>query len=399
MRLKFFRLVWRVLEDIIFVGSFFYIAWAWYNGLFQYLVLTFQGKGFIEDFTRPMKTHEYYNVGLSVVALMISVFTVWEIALLVIEGARREREKFGSASVVPVFRYVAKCFKPTFLAAMISDFLPRVIMIDIFWKVQPIFQNISLIKINFAWYSWIYAYLVWELSTWVWHYSTHRVRVLCYLHSPHHAPEDLTITTAWVHFFAEGYYTAFVQWFILSLLGVQPTMLVAIMAIEVTWGTFIHAGERSLKTGRLGVLKHILITPSHHRVHHAKNPLYMDTNFCTFLPFWDWVFGTLQPLRSEVKIEYGITRKIDITSFMDFYFGEFRLLYQDIRREQNIKNKFLFLVKPPGWLPNSREHTAALVRRNFLQKNPALGETTRRFFRRRRPLSANVPISISSEAI
>ncbi len=371
------RKYWKYFENIVFIGAFVYLAYAWFSGLIQYAWLTITGKGFITDFTKPLNSKEYYLCILTIVALFISLFTVWEICLLLYEGYYAEKEKKGMGRIASGFKYVARCFKPTFLAAIISEFLPKLIMIDIFWRVQPLFNNLSLFKINFAWYSWVYAYLIWELSTWVWHYSTHRVRVLWCLHSPHHAPEDLTITTAWVHFFAEGYYTAFVQWFILALLGVQPTMLLVIMSIEVTWGTFIHAGERSLKTGRLGILKYLIITPSHHRVHHARNPLYMDTNFCTFLPFWDWLFGTLQPLRDEVKIEYGISRKIDITSFADFYFGEIRLLAQDVKNAHGFKNKFLYLVKPPGWSPDGLAHTAAVVRSNFLKDNPGLDNTSR----------------------
>ncbi|MBL0356429.1 MAG: hypothetical protein IPP72_05835 [Chitinophagaceae bacterium] len=112
-------------------------------------------------------------------------------------------------------------------------------------------------------------------------------------------------------------------------------------------------------------------------MHHAKNPLYMDTNFCTFLPFWDWLFGTLQPLRDEVKIEYGITRKMDVTSFIDFYFGEIILLFHDVRNAKGIKNKFLYLIKPPGWNPEGIEHTAAIVREGFLKDNPGLNATSR----------------------
>ena len=103
----------------------------------------------------------------------------------------------------------------------------------------------------------------------------------------------------------------------------------------------------------------------------------MDRNFCTFLPFWDWVFGTLQPLRDEVKIEYGITRKMDVTSFIDFYFGEIILLWQDVKDANGIKNKLLYLIKPPGWQPESIEHTAATVRAVFLKENPGLDNTSR----------------------
>lgn len=103
----------------------------------------------------------------------------------------------------------------------------------------------------------------------------------------------------------------------------------------------------------------------------------MDRNFCTFLPFWDWLFGTLQPLKDEVKIEYGVTRKIDVTSFIDFYFGEFIFLIKDVKNAKGIKNKLQYLFKPPGWTPESNEYTAEVVRDNFLKDNPELGITSR----------------------
>lgn len=99
---------------------------------------------------------------------------------------------------------------------------------------------------------------------------------------------------------------------------------------------------------------------------------------------WDWMFGTLQPLRDEVKIEYGITRKIDITNFMDFYFGEIRLLFNDVKNANGIKNKWLYLIKPPGWNPESIEHTARTVRRNFLKENPGLDITSKKLLLQKR---------------
>ena len=183
------------------------------------------------------------------------------------------------------------------------------------------------------------------------------------------------MTVAWVHFFAEGYYSALVQVPLLMLLGVEPGMLVVIMAFEVAWGTFIHAGERSFRTGRFGPARFVLITPSYHRVHHARNPLYMDTNFCSLLPFWDWMFGTLQPLRDEVKIEYGITRDINVTSFVDFYFGELLLLARDVRRAPDWRTRLAYLVMPPGWAPGDDSHTASSARRNFLTEHPELRPT------------------------
>lgn len=371
---------WRYIENAAFVVAFFYISWDWVSNFFIYLYNTVLGKGMVTDIKTQLKSHTYNETFMTIVWEVIFIITLWEISLLVYEGIKNAKETNGVCTKMKaVYQYVAKTFKPTFLSSFVGLFIPVLIKLDVFQMVTPFFNKFSLFIINREWYSWVYAYLVWELSTWVWHYAFHRVRFFWCFHSPHHAPDDLTITTAWVHFFAEGYITTFMQWIILSLAGVPPEMLIPIFAIEVGWGTFIHAGERSLKKGRLGFLKNILITPSHHRVHHAKNPLYMDTNFCTFLPFWDWLFGTLQPLRDEVKIEYGITRKMDVTNFMDFYFGEFKLLFQDIKNTNGIKNKLLYLLKPPGWQPGTIVQTAAAMRGEFLKQHPEMGITTRNY--------------------
>ncbi len=373
---------WRYFENAIFIVAFFYISWDWISNFFIYLYNTILGKGIIADIKGQIKTHSYNDTFMTLVWELIFIITLWEIGLIVFEGFQKEKErKWNSYKVNNIFKYVSQKFKATFLASFIGIFIPLLIKFDVFALVKPFFNYFSLFKINFEWYSWIYAYLVWELSTWVWHYAFHRVRFFWCFHSPHHAPDDLTITTAWVHFFAEGFITTFIQWIILSLAGFRYEMLFpAIFAIEVGWGTFIHASERSLKSGRLGFLKHLFITPSHHRVHHAKNALYMGTNFCTFLPFWDWIFGTLQPLKDEVKIEYGITRKLDTTNFIDFYFGEFFLLIKDIKNTNGIKNKVLIFIKPPGWNPQNKDHLAATVRAAFLKENPGLKSYTKQNF-------------------
>ncbi len=373
---------WRYLENVVFIYAFFSIIFSgWVIPFFKDLYQIILGEGSVAEFLTNIKKHIFQDAFTSIIWEIIFLITFWEVGVLLYEGIKQAKKSSNLwAKLSAGFNYVAKTFKPTFLATFVGGFIPLLIKLDVFEIVKPFFNKFSFFIIDNKWYSWVYAYFIWELSTWVWHYSFHRVRFFWCFHSPHHAPGDLTITTAWVHFFAEGYITTFMQWIILSLAGVRfDIIFTLIWGIEVSWGTFIHLGERTLKTGCLGFLKYFLITPSHHRVHHAKNPLYMDTNFCTFLPFWDWLFGTLQPLRNEVKIEYGITRKIDVTNFMDFYFGEFWLLFQDIKNEPNFKNRFLYLIKPPGWQPQSNEHTAAIARENFLKENPTLSKTSRNF--------------------
>jgi hypothetical protein len=139
------------------------------------------------------------------------------------------------------------------------------------------------------------------------------------------------------------------------------------MFIDGTWGAFIHVGENIMKDARLGFLGRIILTPSHHRVHHARNPKYMDTNFCNLLNVWDKVFGTYQPEDMEMPIEYGITRKMKPHSFLDAYFGEIVLLGRDVAKAPGIKNKFLYIVMPPGWSHTGEHKTGSMVRKAYLE--------------------------------
>ena len=374
----------RYLEIAIFLGTFAYLFYGNVAGFAEYAWATITGKGFIEDFKTPIAAKEYYKSVLAVIWSLVSFFTLWEIVLLIVRLTRDGGPVVGgrtagsAARVRHAFTEFAQRYQPTFLAGLLLEFVPKFIVIDIFWILWPHFKHFALFETNFEWYSWVYAVLAWDLSTWVWHFGAHRVRLLWCLHAPHHTPQELNMTAAWVHFFAEGYYTAVLQVALLMIMGVRPEMLLIIMSFEVSWGTFIHAGERSFKHGRLGFLQYLVITPSHHRAHHAKNPLYMDTNFCTLLPFWDWIFGTLQPLRNEVKPVYGITRSPDVTRFLDFYFGECLSLIRDLKLTPGLKNKVLLMIKPPGWAPDSDAMTARVIRQTFLSENPQLGLLTPR---------------------
>ena len=179
----------------------------------------------------------------------------------------------------------------------------------------------------------------------------------------------MNLSVTYAHFFLEGPYADFIRTTICILAGVEPSLLFFIMFIDGTWGGFIHVGENIMKDGRLGFLRHVILTPSHHRVHHARNPLYMDTNFCNLLNIWDRVFRTHEPERDDIPLDYGITRPIDRGSFLDMYFGEIVELARDVYKAPGIVNKVLYIFMPPGWSHTGEHKTARVARRQFLEKN------------------------------
>ena len=150
-------------------------------------------------------------------------------------------------------------------------------------------------------------------------------------------------------------------------MGIDPIMLFTIMFIDGTYGAFIHVGENLIKDARFGFLNKIILTPSHHRVHHARNPLYLDTNYCNLLNIWDRIFGTYQEENPNLDIDYGITRPIDSGNFVHVYFGEIIHLARDVINAPGILNKLRYIFYPPGWSHISGYQTAKMIRQSCLK--------------------------------
>ncbi|KAB5491790.1 sterol desaturase family protein [Flagellimonas hadalis] len=260
-----------------------------------------------------------------------------------------------------------KVYKVNFLIYIFNRFVGRFIAIAMVALCIGLFQQYAPFQTTMKWYWIVYGYVVWELGHFVYHYLGHKVRLFWCLHSTHHAPEDMNLSVTHAHFFLEAPYADTIRTTICILLGVHPELLFLIMFIDGTYGAFIHIGENLLKNGRLGFLNKIILTPSHHRVHHAKNPLYMDTNFCNLLNIWDRVFKTYQEEQHDIKIEYGITREMNSGNFMDVYFGEIAALAKDVWRAPGLANKFRYLVMPPGWSHTGEHKTAKVTRKAYLE--------------------------------
>ncbi|HEX5024703.1 MAG TPA: sterol desaturase family protein [Agriterribacter sp.] len=269
-------------------------------------------------------------------------------------------------------KFKVEDYKVPFLIYVFNRFVSRFIAIAAVAFCIGLFEKYALFKTSFTWYWLIYGYVIWEFSHFIYHFLAHKIRILWCLHSTHHAPASMNLSVTYTHFFLEAPYADVIRTSICILAGVNPPLLFFIMFIDGTWGAFIHVGENIMKDGRMGFLNKIILTPSHHRVHHAKNPLYMDTNFCNLLNIWDRAFGTLENERTEIPIEYGITRAANTNSFVDVNFGEFGALWKDIRNAPGVKNKLLYLIMPPGWSHTGEHKTAKVVKNEWLHTSNTL---------------------------
>ncbi|MBS1681732.1 MAG: sterol desaturase family protein [Bacteroidetes bacterium] len=314
---------------------------------------------------------------------LLSFFSVQGLADLIRSGNYSSLKTWGgiTTAIAPLIPFIvvlemllafahqkfkAAEYKIPFFIYVFNRIAGRYISLGVVAFCIGVLEPNKLFSLPLTWYGFIVGYVVWEFSHFIYHYLAHKVRLLWCLHSTHHAPEQMNLSVTYAHFILEAPYADFIRTSICILLGVSPPMLFAIMFIDGTWGGFIHVGENFMKDARFGLLEKFILTPSHHRVHHARNPLYMDTNFCNLLNVWDRIFKTHQLEEKTISIQYGITRTINPKNFWDVYFGEFYYLWKDIVSAPGLKHKFLYLVMPPGWSHTGNHKMASVIRNEYL---------------------------------
>ncbi len=248
--------------------------------------------------------------------------------------------------------------------------LKNAVFIEVFTFFLPITSTLAFATLGAAvtpfslgdsWYVWLLGLLIFEFWYWLQHWMGHKVRLLWCIHAPHHAPDTLTSLIGLGRNIIELPYLGFFLGFMTALCGVPVEIVFVISIVDGFWGKFLHISPK-LIPGRYGPLEHVLQTPSWHRCHHAKNLTYMDTNYNSITLFWDWVFGTLQPLRDSEPAEFGITREVNSESWMDVQLGEFRSLWADVLQAPGIKSKILYMLMPPGWSHTGDHKTVTALR-------------------------------------
>jgi len=265
-----------------------------------------------------------------------------------------------------------KVYKVIFLIYLFNRIVGRFISIGIVAFCIGALQQFALLETSMTWYWFIYGYVVWEFAHFIYHFLAHKVRLFWCLHATHHSPEEMNLSVTHAHFILEAPYADFIRTSICILFGVEPILLFTIMFVDGTYGAFIHVGENLVKDARFGFLNKLILTPSHHRVHHARNPLYLDTNYCNLLNIWDRIFGTYQEEDPSLKIDYGITRSINSGNFIDVYFGEIIHLVKDVYRAPGLLNKIKYVFFAPGWSHQGDYQTAKKIRAAYLKKTVSL---------------------------
>ncbi|AZJ35905.1 sterol desaturase family protein [Tenacibaculum singaporense] len=201
-----------------------------------------------------------------------------------------------------------------------------------------------LFTIPFTWWAWFILLFAEDFAYYWNHRIAHESRLFWASHVVHHSSTKYNLSTALRQTWSGSFYT-FIFWAPLAIIGFHPLMIVTQMSISLLYQYWIHT-ELIDKMPKW--FEAVFNTPSHHRVHHATNPQYLDRNHAGIFIIWDKLFGTFEP---EVeKPVYGLVTNINTYNPIKVAFIEWYNMFTDVfTSKTTLGKRFLYLFKPPGW--------------------------------------------------
>ncbi|ORB83783.1 C-5 sterol desaturase [Mycobacterium kansasii] len=198
------------------------------------------------------------------------------------------------------------------------------------------------------WYTWVIAIVGVDLLYYTYHRIAHRVRLIWATHQAHHSSEYFNFATALRQKWNNS--GEILMWVPLPLLGVPPWMVFFAFSVSLIYQFWVHT-ERINKLPRW--FEFIFNTPSHHRVHHGMDQIYLDKNYGGILIIWDRLLGSFQ---AEVfRPHYGLTKPVNTFNIWKLQTYEYVAIVRDCRSATRLRDRLGYIFGPPGWQPRAAE--------------------------------------------
>jgi len=228
-----------------------------------------------------------------------------------------------------------------------------------------------IVTIPFTWWAWIACFVLDDLAYYVFHRTAHRVRWFWASHVNHHSSQHYNLSTAlrqsWTGFIALG----FIFRLPLMLIGFHPAMVFFVGGLNLIYQFWIHT---EVIQRFPAWFEAVMNTPSHHRVHHATNPRYLDRNYAGVFIIWDRMFGTFTPEVEEEPIRYGIVKQLGSFNLLWSVFHEWVGIARDVWSAP-FRYKLGYVWRPPGWTHDGSRDTSDTIRERW-QENQAWTNST-----------------------
>jgi len=222
-----------------------------------------------------------------------------------------------------------------------------------------------LFDIGYTWWAFVLAFVLDDLAYYWVHRAGHRIRWAWAAHVIHHSSQHYNLSTAlrqtWTGFFG----LTFILKLPLFLIGFPVPMLLFVGGINLIYQFWIHTEV----IGRMPRwFEAVMNTPSHHRVHHATNPRYLDMNYAGVFIVWDKMFGTFTPELDEEKPRYGIVKNLGSFNLIWAAFHEWVGIAKDVWAAPTLRAKLNYMIKPPGWSHDGSRETSESIKELWEQR-------------------------------
>ncbi len=233
----------------------------------------------------------------------------------------------------------------------------------VLFALYLVYDYLRFFTIPFTWWAWLILLFADDFSYYWFHRISHESRFFWASHIVHHSSQKYNLSTALRQTWT-GNFSSFIFWLWLPLLGFHPIMLMMQMSISLIYQYWIHT---ELIRKMPFWFEAIFNTPSHHRVHHATNPQYLDRNHAGIFIIWDRIFGTFEP---EIeKPIYGLTTNINTYNPLKIAFNEWISLFKDIFSSKiTFFNRLKYILKPPGWKHDGSSILSTDMRKKWKEK-------------------------------
>ena len=205
------------------------------------------------------------------------------------------------------------------------------------------------------WYTWVIAILGVDLLYYAYHRIAHRVRLIWATHQAHHSSQYFNFATALRQKWNNS--GEVLLWIPLPLLGLPPWMVFFSWSLNLIYQFWVHT-ERVDKLPR--PFEFVFNTPSHHRVHHGMDEVYLDKNYGGIFIIWDRLFGSFQA--ELFRPHYGLTKQVDTFNIWNLQTREYVAIARDWRSASRLRDRLRYVFGPPGWTPRPVGQTDDSVR-------------------------------------
>lgn len=230
---------------------------------------------------------------------------------------------------------------------VIKDVLGLVVLIVSYDWLE---SHISIYHIESTFWVYFWAFIGIDFVGYWSHRLEHEINVFWNRHIIHHSSEEFNLACALRQNISVFFSIFFFLYIPMAIIGIPGEVIATVAPLQL----FLQFWYHTRLIDRMGWLEYIIVTPSHHRVHHAINPEYIDKNYAQIFILWDRMFGSFQEELDDVPPVYGVKKAVQTWNPLWINFQHVTQIAKDAWFTKNIWDKIRIWFMPTGWRPEDR---------------------------------------------